>query len=189
MPFSKMESPIECPLNFSVHYCTDVRGVSRSLFDWALMMPRDASISKVDLPYVVHPITNDTHALLSLTVLLFPGRKNWNLASFGIMGEELKAFLEPLNTIVISCTGIFRGGLNLGPTMPRDGSLSDSCTSNRRCFFPVWCCLSRVKLSDRFLTCVIMPMYHLYYHVFRLSSYNFDFRFYLGHSICLKYPL
>ena len=33
------------------------------------------------------------------------------------------------------CTGSFRGALNSAPLMPRDASLSDSCTSDRCCFW------------------------------------------------------
>ena len=37
--------------------------------------------------------------------------------------------LNPLNTIVLWCTGGFRGTLNWAPMMPRDASLSDSYKS------------------------------------------------------------
>ena len=45
--------------------------------------------------------------------------------------------LNPINTIVLWCTGGFRGALNWSPLMPRDISLSDRCKSV--CDgFPVW---------------------------------------------------
>ena len=57
------------------------------------------------------------------------------LAFLGIMGSEMKAPLKPLNTIGLGCPGVFKGTLNWDPIMPRDASLSDSCTSYRCIFF------------------------------------------------------
>ena len=34
------------------------------------------------------------------------------LAALGIMGDQLRAPLQPLNTVVLCCTGVFRDALN-----------------------------------------------------------------------------
>ena len=55
----------------------------------------------------------------------------------GIMGDQLSARLIPINTIVLWWMGRFGRALNRAPMMPRDASLSDSCTPDR-CSFSVW---------------------------------------------------
>ena len=50
------------------------------------------------------------------------------LASFGIMGAQLRAFIKPPYTIVLGCTRSYKEALNWAPMMPRDARLLDSCT-------------------------------------------------------------
>ena len=61
------------------------------------------------------------------------------LASLGIMGAQLWFLLKPLATIVLWCTGGFKGAIIWDPIVPRNVSLSDSCTSDRF-FFSIWLC-------------------------------------------------
>ena len=51
------------------------------------------------------------------------------LRSLGIMGDQLRAPLNPLNKIVL-----WWGGINWAPMMPRDTTLSNSYKSDRCCF-------------------------------------------------------
>ena len=50
---------------------------------------------------------------------------------------QVRYSLNPFNTIVLGCTGGFRGTLNWAPLMPRDAILSDSYKSVGD-GFPVW---------------------------------------------------
>ena len=57
------------------------------------------------------------------------------IASLGIMGDQLRATLKPVNTIVLWCLGAFKRGLNGSPMMLREMlDLPDSYTSDRCCF-------------------------------------------------------
>ena len=46
------------------------------------------------------------------------------------MGAELRSRLKPLNTVVLRCTGGFRGTLNRAAMMPRDSSFAHSYKLN-----------------------------------------------------------
>ena len=64
------------------------------------------------------------------------------LASLCIMGDQLRAPLKPLPTLVLWWSEGIQGVLNWSPTMPRDASLSDSYTSEgclRVFTFLSWC--------------------------------------------------
>ena len=49
-------------------------------------------------------------------------------------GGPIKGTLKPFKTIVLCCTGSFRGAHNWSPMVPRDASLLDSYKSDR--YFP-----------------------------------------------------
>ena len=58
------------------------------------------------------------------------------LASLGIMGDQLRASLKPLNTRALYCSQGFQGVSSIWHTwLPRDASLSHICTSDRCRFY------------------------------------------------------
>ena len=91
----------------SVSYCRDVQGVSRCP-NWATMMPKGASPSGVRLIVVEVADRAQPYSLRQSGVY---GIVSWvckkllplseRLVSLGIMGDQLRVPLEPLNTIVL----------------------------------------------------------------------------------------
>ena len=70
-------------------------------------------------------------------------------------GGPIKGPIKHLNTIVLWCKGGFMGVLHWSPMMPRDVSVSESCTSDRCCFSSLgseqWRNLQRFKLLGKIL--------------------------------------
>ena len=128
-----MGSNWENPSNSSAQYCWDVWGVSESFFVW-FPWCRQAPASRCRISmrdfggrgFKLHApsyysgwfSSSDSRQRNSL----FKG-----LDSLGVMGEELRATLEPLNTIVLWFTGGFRGALTWAPIMPTAIHTSDRC--------------------------------------------------------------
>ena len=66
--------------------------------------------------------------------------------SLDIMGTQVRAPFKPLSTIVLWYMGGFKGAFNWAPVIPRDVSLSESCTSDRCCFSSLEACQSLPKV-------------------------------------------
>ena len=82
-------------------------------------------------------------------------------------GAQVRYPLNPLNTIVLWCTGGFRGALNWTPLMPRDASLSDSCSKLHSDYIFASALNKYAVYSNEYIyTLYIYKVYTLYYTIY-----------------------